>query len=490
MRECLPWGGAKAKRSPKDRSAAPERPKTLESSGQSVRAWVPRRGLKRRPGSGQQDRSGMGTNLGKPPGLVVLCLNNSPHQPAIGKRMENYGREVDQRASIAADVAARYGVICRPEVVQFIPRGVSGLPDPLAPVPLDVSRKRYMAAHYAGNANRARAARLRKAEEAEAAKPKREVMAPEERRARDLARKRDARHAAAAATAERIRAMADRPVEEIAGALGFTVPGTKRLAIKLGIAIAQPAAREKLTRKVRDKTAILAALAESRKIANAARKAQGEARRAKLWALADGVRTRAEIAALTGEDPSFARKALVGYVVAQAPVAKRPGLTPLIQDALNERLTLRQIAARLECAVSTISWHISTFKLTRPEKPAPTQIAQRKPGPAKETEAERDAMRAKVAELAAQGITMRVMADSLGISRQAVQRHINALGLTGRKISRTADRDAQIIADWRAGMAYRSIAAKYGIAKSNVHRIVTLGCAAGQDARKPRGVSA
>jgi len=412
--------------------------------------------------------------------------------------MENYGREVEQRASIAADVAARYGVICRPEVVQFIPRGVSGLPDPLVPVPLAESRRRYMQLHYAGNSNRARTARLRKAEEAEAAKskreaakPKREVMSPEERRARDLARKRDARHAAAAATAERIRAMADRPVEEIAVALGFTVPGTKRLAIKLGVAIAQPVTREKLTRNVRDKTAILAALAEAREIANAARKAAAESRRAKLWALADGVRTRAEIAALAGEDPNFARKALVGYVVAQAPVSKRPGLTPLIQDALNERLTLRQIAARLECAVSTISWHISTFKLTRPEKPAPTQIAQRKPGPAKETEAEREAMRAKVAELAAQGITMRVMADSLGISRQAVQRHINALGLTGRKINRTADRDAQMIEDWRAGMAYRSIAAKYGIAKSNVHRIVTLGCAmSGKDARKPRGVSA
>jgi DNA-binding CsgD family transcriptional regulator len=432
----------------------------------------------------------MGTNLAKQAGLVVLCLLLRRSPTSNREEMENYGREVEQRASIAADVAARYGVPCRPEAVQFIPRGVSGLPDPLAPVPLEESRKRYMAAHYAGNSNRARAARLRRAEEAveQAAKPKREVMAPEERAARDKARKADARHAAAAATAERIRAMADRQVEEIAAALGFTVPGTKRLAIKLGVAIAAPVKREKLSRKVRDKTAVLAAFTESREIANAARKAKGEARRAKLWALADGVRTRAEIAALTGEEPGFVRKAMVGYVVAQAPVAKRPGLTPRIQDGLNEGLTVRQISARLECAVSTISWHISTFKLTRPAKPALAKRLRPKPGPAKETAAEREAMRAKVAEEAKRGGTMVQIAEVLGISRQSVQRHINALGLTGRKISRTSDRDAEIIADSRAGMAYRAIAAKYGIAKSNVHRIVMRGCAERPaDARKPAG---
>ena len=34
----------------------------------------------------------------------------------------------DQKARIAADVAARYGVQCKPDVVQIVPRGVSGLP--------------------------------------------------------------------------------------------------------------------------------------------------------------------------------------------------------------------------------------------------------------------------------------------------------------------------------------------------------------------------
>jgi|GEM_PF-5588942 len=34
----------------------------------------------------------------------------------------------DQKARIAAEVAARYGVQCKPDVVQVVPRGVSGLP--------------------------------------------------------------------------------------------------------------------------------------------------------------------------------------------------------------------------------------------------------------------------------------------------------------------------------------------------------------------------
>lgn len=392
------------------------------------------------------------------------------------------------RNAIAAEVSARYGVPCRPEVVQFIPRGVSGLPDPLAHVSRDQAKKAYTSPWYGSTATKQRAARLRKADEV--AKPaKRPVMPPEQRRERNLARKRDARHAAADAMAAKMRALEGRPLVDAAQTLGLTELGAKRLAMKLGVSLLLPGLKGE--RQPRDTAAKLAALAEARAIANAARKAQADQRRAKLWALADGIRTRQQIAEISGETPSFIRKTLSGYVVARTTVARRPGLTPRIQDALNEHLTLRQIAARLECAVSTISWHIATFNLSRPPKPPKAPIAHRKPGPAKETAQEREEMRAKVAEAAKRGATMQSMADELGISRQAVQRHINALGMTGRKISRTADRDAQMIEDWRAGMAYRAISAKYGVAKSNVHRIVTRGCAElGQDARKPRGVSA
>lgn len=68
-------------------------------------------------------------------------------------------------AEIAADVAARYGVQCRPEVVQIIPRGVSGLPDPAAPGEhWTVGHRAKLSAWYA---NAARAKRLRKAMAAE-----------------------------------------------------------------------------------------------------------------------------------------------------------------------------------------------------------------------------------------------------------------------------------------------------------------------------------
>ena len=50
-------------------------------------------GPMRRRGSGQQDRGGMGTNLGRWPGLVVLCLQlkRSP----TSKTVESNGREVE-----------------------------------------------------------------------------------------------------------------------------------------------------------------------------------------------------------------------------------------------------------------------------------------------------------------------------------------------------------------------------------------------------------
>lgn len=64
-------------------------------------------------------------------------------------------------AEIAADVAARYGVQCRPEAVRIIPRGVSGLPDPSEP-------KGHWSLHFAARRNiahktAARVRRLRKA---------------------------------------------------------------------------------------------------------------------------------------------------------------------------------------------------------------------------------------------------------------------------------------------------------------------------------------
>ncbi len=56
--ESLLWGGTKAKRSPKDRSAVPEGVNTSKVAINLTGRDAPRRGPWRRPGSGQQDRSG------------------------------------------------------------------------------------------------------------------------------------------------------------------------------------------------------------------------------------------------------------------------------------------------------------------------------------------------------------------------------------------------------------------------------------------------
>ena len=45
------------------------------------------------PAPASKIAQGVGTNLGKSPGLVVLCPDNSPHHPAIYKR---YGRLIER----------------------------------------------------------------------------------------------------------------------------------------------------------------------------------------------------------------------------------------------------------------------------------------------------------------------------------------------------------------------------------------------------------
>lgn len=71
----IPWGGTECqtqserpKRGPRRSTRAPKVAVNLSGQGAATA------GPMRRPGSGQQDRRGMGTNLAKWAGLVVLCL--------------------------------------------------------------------------------------------------------------------------------------------------------------------------------------------------------------------------------------------------------------------------------------------------------------------------------------------------------------------------------------------------------------------------------
>lgn len=61
--------GSQAKRSPKDRSAIPGTVTIVSKVAVNGSGNVtPTHRPKRQPGSGQQDRGGIGANLGKPPG--------------------------------------------------------------------------------------------------------------------------------------------------------------------------------------------------------------------------------------------------------------------------------------------------------------------------------------------------------------------------------------------------------------------------------------
>lgn len=365
--------------------------------------------------------------------------------------------------TVAAEIAARYGVPVMPGAFQRIPRGVSGLPDPLEPVSMAESRKRYMAQHYNQNGNRARAARLRKAEEkAQAAlaprpepKPKREVMSPEECRAKANAYKADARARAATATAERLRAMAGAKIEDAAAALGFTVQGVKKLAAKIGVDLIGGA----LVRDRRRK------MAPEEKAANAARK---QAKDDAVRALADGVRTRPEIARLAGCSLDRVYKVLVGYTVLGQP---KPMTTAPeeVQAAINDGLTLAQIAQRFNCSPSTISERIKEHKLTRP--PAPPKAP--KPKSVSDYRAAKIALAERIRAAAKDAPSIAAVARITGIKRQTVQRHFSAMGLTVTGLRTERERDAAIYADWCSGTPYRVLADRYGVSKSNIHRIVT-----------------
>ena len=73
--ESLPWGGIKGKAQSERVKRDPRQSDfTAESSTQRSGAVTPPDRPKRRPGSGQQDREGIGTNSGILLGLVFLCL--------------------------------------------------------------------------------------------------------------------------------------------------------------------------------------------------------------------------------------------------------------------------------------------------------------------------------------------------------------------------------------------------------------------------------
>lgn len=72
------------------------------------------------------------------------------------------------------------------------------------------------------------------------------------------------------------------------------------------------------------------------------------------------------------------------------------------------------------------------------------------------------------------GKTMRQCAALTGMTVNMVQRRLKAAGVKARSRSapRHADRNARIYLDRRAGMTYRKLSEKYGLAASRIFDIV------------------
>ena len=80
---------------------------------------------------------------------------------------------------------------------------------------------------------------------------------------------------------------------------------------------------------------------------------------------------------------------------------------------------------------------------------------------------------ARVREAVRQGVTVSEIARIAGMKRSTVHRVMSELGLECGGVRLQQDRDRQIYRDWLGGESYLRLAARYGLAKSNIHRIVT-----------------
>jgi transposase len=325
--------------------------------------------------------------------------------------------DAKKAAAIAAEVAARYGVLCRPDVVRIIPRGVSGLPDPLAPEARSESLARFTQAFYGNQATRARAARLRKAEAAEA-KPPKPAPAPrmteqERQRLRDKVRL-DARHAAAEATAAKLRAMAGAHPAEAAAALGMTELGVKRLAKRLGVEL------QKTVTRYRTSCDNMAKAIEARVV-------KGKDRRDAVLAMRATCDDCYQIAAVLGEKLTYVQNTCLaaGYASRRkSPVRSKPK------------------------------------------------------GKVVDAQAKAAERRKEVARMFAAGHSHRRMAEALGVSQAQIYRDVMAQGLVrdeanGRPKSKWTQAQIDAIHALRAQRcSIREIAARVGLPPSTVGQMV------------------
>lgn len=370
------------------------------------------------------------------------------------------------KARIAAEVAARYGVTVSPDAVQIVPRGVSSFPGyiyegtqlvPIVKRPRGEAIKEKISASWREAARKRRVGRALRDADAEAA-PK-----PERHKINDAARIAKIR-AQAEAKADVIRTMAARGanLDAIAKHMGVTTNSARKYCDKYRI---KPAPKP---------TAPAVVAAE---------------RKAKVLAFCEGgQRTVEEVADMLGCTRNAAQKYLTLHGIAysnrrtfdQAKEDRRAAIAARVAERREkvramfcEGMDGQQIATALGTTRGPIWKDIRSMGLRRADYP----LAKAAPKPKPQRKApDLSERRQLVAQLTADGMTVAAIAGKLRASYAAIQRDRQALGIRAPVATSGHVGNPQLVARVAAmrarKMSLREIAVALSLAKSTAFRLI------------------
>ena len=328
--------------------------------------------------------------------------------------------------AIAAEVAARYGIPVSPAVVQFVPRGTSGLPEyrwdgqginPVVKAAPGEALGRKINAAWAANRKRQRLNAADRHQAEREARQARIAQSADERRRKqegiEHAKQQaiQAKQQAEAEREERIRAFASNAtLDAVAAFMGCSYRNAALYCNRRAIVFV---ARQKLPNEQ----------------------------------------------AIKGRIARFTAAFANGDTVAQIAVSE--GLTPK---------SVRNFAYKHEIAIPKAA-HI---RAPKPKGEKPSRVAN--PARRNAQRAIADARRAMVARLRSEGLSHREIAAKVGCAPSIVSTDLKALGITLKAKQRGALGSSAIVSRVLAmsarGMSYAEIAEAISLGKSSVHRII------------------
>lgn len=385
----------------------------------------------------------------------------------------------DYRARVAAEVAARYGVQCKPEVVQHVERGTTSQPrwvwdgKQLVPVQTLTDATPGHALRAATNARWAGIQRKKRLDAAKAAETGTVVRGSSKQAASA-----EARAAVAARAAERAADVArfaegGKTLEEIGAHMGVGTKAAREYCKLKGIAwVAKPRSRPVvvMTDGLRSEMAKLAETMTSKQIADA------------LGITHKAAQQRLYKFGLTAKRPPPAKpfakgqRTRAGYVPCRAVLDAKQAEIAARREKVRE-LTAQGLTDRL--IGEALGMHKSAVRRDRRELGIKVRssdaVKKRLDHGMGAVRAKRDARDTQVRNMRADGMTVEAMAKALSCGVATVSATLSRLGLTQHGMRGNVG-DPLILARVQAlaskGLTRVQIAAELGMARSTVQRVV------------------